>query len=92
MMVKRLLLTSGFWQQRNAEVPTFLSHDSCNGSMWVKIFSNNQFLVKIGGTQQECDYQALMKILERRSVRDSVFSDASSFFLKEKKKFCTIAI
>ncbi len=92
MMVKRLLLNSGFWQQRNAEIPTFLSHDSSNGSIWVKIFSQNNFLVKMGGTQQECDYQALMKILERRSIRDSDFSEARSFFLKEKKKLCTIAI
>lgn len=92
MMVKRLLLNSGFWQQRKAEIPTFLSHDSSNGSMWVKIFSKNQYLVKCGTQTQECDYQALMKILERRSVRDSEFSDARSFFLKEKRKFCTIAI
>ncbi len=91
-MVKRLLLSSGFWQQRNAEIPTFLSHDSSNGSMWVKIFSQNHYVIKIGGTQQECGFEELLKILERRSVRDSVFSDASSYFLKEKKKLCTIAI
>ncbi len=94
MMVKRLLLTSGFWQQRNAQVPTFISHSSANGSMWIKILSKNQYIVK-GGTKTqefECDYQALLQILERRSLRDDVFSDARSFFLKEKKKLCTIAI
>ncbi|OLS15870.1 MAG: hypothetical protein RBG13Loki_0510 [Promethearchaeota archaeon CR_4] len=92
MMVKRLLLDSGFWQQRKTEVPTYISHSTANGGMWVKVFSKNQYIVKCGTQIQECDYQTLLKILERRSIRDNVFSNASSFFLKGKKKLSTIAL
>ena len=91
-MVKRLLLSSGFWQQRNTEIPTFLSHDTSNGGMWIKILSKNQYLVKCGNQTLQCDFHELLKILERRTIKDVGFSDACTFFLKNKKKLCTIAI
>ncbi|HMF30727.1 MAG TPA: hypothetical protein VKK79_04900 [Candidatus Lokiarchaeia archaeon] len=90
MMVKRLLLSSGFWQQRNADVPTFVSHSAGNGGMWVKIYDKDQYVVKVGNQTQECDYQALLQVLERRHQNEDLFANASSYFLKEKKKLCSL--
>jgi hypothetical protein len=60
--------------------------------MWVKIYAKDQFVVKIGNHVQECNYQTLLNVLERRSQSEDLFANASSYFLKGKKKLSTLAL
>lgn len=92
MMIERLLLSSGFWRQRNAQVPTFISHSATTGGMWVKIYDKDQYVVKVGNQTQECDYQALLHVLERRQQSQDSFANASSFFLRGRKKLVDLPL